>query len=291
MDKTYKKLIEDIKLQAEAYSDLQMKSVYEGQKVALDKLHSLLGKLFIQYGVNGLLKMSVQQKGSVGIDKVLKDMIKGLANDEVVKVASILSDIYKDSYYKQIYTMNSGLKTILKFDILKPETIKSAVNTKMADEMFSDRIWANKVGLADKVKNSIVNAMLGNTTIDQVAREISDRFNVTAYESSRLVNNENARVQSQANEDMAVSTGVDQQMYSATLDDKTSEECQADDGKVWSIDDEDKVIPPENHIGCRCCLINVPYENWKPTNRRNNETGEDISYTNYVDWKKDLKID
>ena len=285
IDHTYQKLIEDIKVQAETYSDLQMKSVYAGQKVALDKLHSLLGTLYIKYGVNGLLKMNASQKGSIGIDKMLIDMGKQLGNDEIEKVTSILSTVYSDTYYKNIYTMNKSFKVDLKFDILKKVNIDAAVNSKLDGELFSKRIWDNKADLIDKVHSSLLEAFKGNTTIDAIAKQVKDAFSVTAYESSRLVSTENSRIQSQASIDMAIDTGVEQHMWSATLDAKTNEEDASYDQKVYDIGDPDE---PENplHPNCRCCWINIPYKGWTSTQRRDNSTGEDISYTNYADWKK-----
>ena len=284
MDKVYQKLIEDIKVQAETYSDLQMKSIYAGQKVALDKLHSLLGTLYIKYGINGLLKINAQQKASLGIDKMLKDMGKQLGNEEVEKVTSILSTVYSDTYYKSIYIMNKGLKVALKFDILKKVNVDAAVNTKYKGDLFSDRIWTNKADMIDNLQSKLIEATKGTLTIDQVGKQIKDIFNVTAYESSRLVATENARVQTQASYDEGISTGVDEVMWSSTLDDKTAPEDGELDGKVWGIN-EDHPEPPL-HPNCRCCLINVPYSGWSPTQRRDNSTGKDIDYTNYTDWKK-----
>jgi len=288
MDKTYRKLIEDIKVQEEKLADKGMLPIYAEQKVALDKLHSLLGKLYIEHGINGLLKININD---TNIKAILKTMGKELGTSEVAKVTSILSTVYSDTYYKNAFTMNSGLKVALKFDILKKENVDAAVNAKYKGDLFSDRIWTNKADMIDNLQSKLIEATKGNTTIDIIGKQIKDIFNVTAYESSRLVNTENARVQSQANDDIGTNIGVDQQLYSATLDNKTSSECAADDGKIWSIDDPEKVTPPENHPNCRCCLINVPYENWTPTQRRDNSTGQDIDYTTYNDWKNSQNID
>ncbi|MBU3098375.1 MULTISPECIES: minor capsid protein [Clostridium] len=291
MDKEYRKLIEQIKVDGENYSDEEMKIIYKGQKTELDKLHALLGTLFIKYGIDGFLKMNASQKADVDIKSMLKLMGKNLGNSEVSKVTDILESVFKDTYYKNAYTMQKGMKVGLKFDMISQKHIDAAVNAKYDTEIFSDRIWKHKADLVDKLQASLIKTMNGETTIDKVARDIKNTFNVTAYESKLLVGNECARVQSQANEDIAVSTGVEQQMYSATLDGQTSSECAGDDSKIWDIDDPEKVIPPENHVGCRCCLINVPYAGWSPTQRRDNETHELIPNQTYAEWSKDKGID
>lgn len=170
----------------------------------------------------------------------------------------------------------------IKFDILSPKHIDAAVNAKYKGELFSDRIWANKAGMIDKLQSSIINAMKGDITIDKIGRDIRDTFNVSAYESQRLVRTETARIQTQASEDIARATGVEQVMWSATLDMLTAPEDAELDGKVWGID-EDHPEPPL-HPNCRCCLINVPYEGWTPTQRKDNETGGLIDYADYNNW-------
>lgn len=293
LDPMYQKMIEQIKLDAEIYADEQMKSVYKNQKVNLDELHQYLGMLYIKHAENGLLNVNSQEKAVLlaDIDKKLKDMAKNLGKQEIKQVTNILADIYPMTYYHNAYILDGGIKDTLKFDILRPEYIDAAVNNPIDGKIFSDRIWANKADLVDNVKSGIVDAMNGDIHLDKLARNIRQRFNVSAYESQRLVNTENARVQSQAIDDLGRNVGVTKQMYTATLDNKTSEECSALDGHIYDIDDPDKVVPPQNHPSCRCCLINMPSEEWRPQLRRNNETGENVPYMTYEEWAKDKGID
>jgi len=289
LNKIYRKSIEDIKVQGEEYADEEIKPVYAEQSKALDKLHIALGALFIKYGVNGLLKMNDAQKGATDLKTTLKTMGKELGDSEVKKVIDILEKVYSDTYYKNAFVMDSGLKIELKFDILKKEFIDTAVNAKYKGEFFSDRIWKNKADLIDKLQSSLIDAMKGDTHLDKIARDIRDTFNVQAYESQRLVRTENARIQTQASYDIGISSGVKQVMWSATLDNTTNPEDASLDGQIWGID-EDHPEPPL-HPNCRCCLINVPYEGWQPTQRKDNENGDLIDNTTYNQWLKDKGVD
>lgn len=289
VDPTYQKMVEQIKIDEDDFADEEMKPVYAEQKKSLDDLHGIVGMMFIKYAVDGLLKMNAQQKASVGVDETLKNIGKNLGDVEVSKVTDILGKTYSETYYKNAFVMDSGIKTDLKFDILKPEYIDAAVNSKYKEELFSDRIWSNKASMIDKLQSSITDAMKGNTTIDKVGRDIKNTFNVSAYDSQRLVRTENARIQSQAIDDIANSTGVKQQMYSATLDSKTNPEDASFDGNIYDVDDESKPEIPQ-HPNCRCCYINVPYEGWTPTQRKDNETKDIIDYKDYDAWLKDKGV-
>jgi len=283
----YRKKIEDIKVEGEDFADSAMKDVYLEQKEALDEVHNMVGKIYINYAAAGLLVLTSAQKSQIiaNVKNTLKEMGQKLGKSEIDKVTAILGNVFKDTYYQNAYIMESGLKVELKFNILKQEFINSAVNKEFIGEMFSDRIWTNKAEMIDKLQLSIIEAMKGNVHLDKVGRDIRDTFNVTAYESQRLVRTETARIQTQATYDIAKSTGVKQQMYSATLDMKTNPKDAIYDGKIYDIDDPDKPSIPM-HPNCRCCWINVPYDGWSPTARKDNESKKIIDYKDYESWSK-----
>lgn len=289
MNKDYRKKIEQIKVDGEEYADEEMLPVYAEQKKSLDALHTVVGAMFIKYAIDGLLKMNASQKASMGFDETLKNMGKDLGSMEVEKVTEILSKAYQDTYNENAFVMESGMKINLKFNILKKEFVDAAVNAEYRGELFSDRIWKNKADMIDKLQSSLIDAMKGKTTIDKIARDIKNTFNVQAYESQRLVRTENARVQTQASYDIGISTGVEQVMWEATLDGKTCAEDAELDGKIWGINENHPECP--THPNCRCNLVNVPYAGWSPSARKDNQSGDIIAYTNYKDWAESKGVD
>lgn len=278
-------MIEQIAIDNEAYTEEKMKAVYKTQKKELDALNTVIGTLFIKYAVDGLLKMNSQDKSNAGIKETLKNIGKTLGEAEVKTVTGILGKAYADTYYKNAFIMDSGLKIDLKFNILKKEFIDAAVKAKYKGDLFSDRIWTNKADMIDQLQSNLTEAMQGKITIDKVARNIKNTFNTTAYESQRLVRTENARIQSQAIDDIGRSAGVTQQMYSATLDMLTNPIDASFDGNLYDINDDSKPDIPQ-HPNCRCVYINVPYDGWAPTGRKDNETKDIIDYKNYDTWLK-----
>jgi len=286
MNEEYRKKIEDLKVEGENFADDAMKGVYLEQKDALDELHSMIGKIYIDHSTDGLLSLSTAQKAAITVSVMakLKAMGLKLGKSEIDKVTGILGDVFELTYYKNAFVMESGMRVNLRFNLLKKEFVDAAVSHKFEGELFSDRIWTNKAAMIDRLQSSIVKAMKGDVTIDRVGRDIRDAFNVTAYESQRLVRTENARIQTQASTDIGRATGVKEVMWSATLDQATNPEDASLDGKTWGID-EDHPDPPL-HPNCRCVLINVPFDGWSPTARKDNESKGVIAYANYDDWAK-----
>lgn len=291
INKEYQKRVEQVKIEGEEYADDAMRSIYLEQKVMMDEIHALIGREYIAYSKDGLMVLTLAQQRQLNrsMKARLKAMGLKLGNSEVKQVELLLAKIFSATYYKNAFIMESGIKENIKFNMLKKEFIKAAVNTKYKGEFFSYRIWANKASLIDHLQSSLIDAHSGKLTIDKVGREIRDRFNVTAYESQRLVTTENARVQSQASYDIGKSAGVDQVMWSATLDRKTNPKDASYDGKVWGIDDPDRPQAPLHPL-CRCLSMNVPYDGWSPTQRKDNESGKVIAYKNYEEWAKNKGI-
>lgn len=291
LNPTYQKMIEQIMLDADKFVNEQMISVYKNQKKHMDELQKYIALLYSRKATDGLLNVTDKEKRSIitELDVQLKAMGKDLGQQEIDEVTKILEESYTTTYYHNAYALDFGFKDTVSFNILKKEYINAAINTPLAEEMFSDRIWKNKAHLIDTLRSSLVDTMKGNKHLDQIAKEVKNRFNVTAYESKRLVNNENTRVQSQAIDDIGRNTGVKKQMFMATLDDRTRPLDASYDGTIWDINDTNKPVPPL-HVSCRCVLINMPFEDWRPRLRRDNETGENVEYMSYEQWAKNKGI-
>ena len=71
---------------------------------------------------------------------------------------------------------------------------------------------------------------------------------------------------------------------SSKVDVKTCTDCQQYDGKIY-----DSNNAPHQHVMCRCELIPI-VEDWKPSEKWDNENKQRISYKIYKEWlgKQDL---
>jgi SPP1 gp7 family putative phage head morphogenesis protein len=287
----YQKLILKIKQDGEKYADRQMQIVYSEQKSRLTGLHQYLGLLYVKHAVDGMLHVSAAQKAAIlsDVDKQILSAQKSIGDAEIRTISNILAHNYEDAYYKTAYVLDSGLKTGIKFGMLKQEYIDAAVNSPVKGELFSNRIWNNKAAVADRLKGSFLDALNGGVTIDQIGQELRQTFNVQAYESQRLVHTENARIQSAAIDDIGESAGCVRQMFCATLESNTCAVCAGLDGKYFDIDDVAKPEIPI-HPECRCVYINVPTGNWQPQRRRDNETGKNTGYKSYDQWAEEKGI-
>lgn len=290
LDKLYEEMYLQVFKDNEHYTNQEMKKVYKQIKKSMNETIKSITDIFVQYGEDGKLNLSSSEKTELRqkINAELKVMGKSLAENEVDTVTGLLETIALETYYKTAFVMDYGIKTQIKFKLIRQEFIDSIVNMNFKGYMFSDRIWTNKDKMIKRLRLVIEDSMQGKKTVDQVARDIKRQFAVTSYQSQRLARTEMARVQAQAQLEIGKNSGVLWVMWLATLDKKTNPEDAALDSKRWKIDEEHPI--PPLHPNCRCTLVNVPFEDWQPKKRKNNETKDIIPYKEYEEWKKEKDI-
>lgn len=273
-----------------------MSELLKAYQQALDDVRTEIAKIYAKYSVDGKLQINLQQRFIIlqRLEKQLTDLYQRLSKVDFDTTSKILSDIYKESYYRTAYVIDRGTSVDIAFKLLSSEMINAAVNTPIQGTMFSDRIWHNKQLLVNRLRNIIEKAIIQGADHNKLSKILEKEFGVSANESQRLINTELARVTMQAQDTIYKNSGVVQAvMWDATIDNRTSQICRQLDGHKWSIN-EDHPTPPA-HPNCRSCLIPV-IDGWKPTLRRENikdSSGNKpiINYSTYEAWKKTKNID
>lgn len=208
--------------------------------------------------------------------------VQGLSDEETKIVSDFLKSSYETAYINTAEAITAmGIKK--DFNIKRKEFIDAAVNAPVDGKRFSERIWDNTNKLANRIHSDVVNCVQTGQRPNEIARQIKKDFGSTAYQSSRLVNTELARVVNTAQMDIYKDSGAVQKvLYTATLEDNTCDECAELDGKYFDLDNA-PAIPA--HPCCRCCLIPI-VDGYTPSQRADNEDKEKyIDYMTYSEWE------
>ena len=288
----YQKLFCDIKLALtneiyEKYSK-QINKIAKLQKKSVQTILDEIAKIILEYNVtDAVMDISIQEKTELKkqMNELINDTLKGEYESEKNVITSTLNDVAKDSYYSSCYIY--GLGTSYTLLPVKQDVLNNIINTKIDNKTYSSRIWKNKNNVAKTIKKEVNDFLNGKTDVNTISKNIKNRFNVDLNVSNRLVRTEIAKVQCQANEVWANEHNIKKQLFCATLDKRTSKICQSLDGTIYDFDDEHKQIPPL-HPNCRSCLIDI-VNLWKPTQRLDNETKQNINYQTYSKWKDKQK--
>lgn len=267
----------------EKQADKKMLPLLKAYKKQMNNVRNEMYTIWGKYSVNGELSISNSHRLNVmkDVEKQLVKMSKELAKLDNNVTENILLDSFKNSYYRTTYTLDKTVEFTSSFSLLKKEFIEQAVFQKYKGAMFSDRIWKNKELLVNRLNDTITNALVQGKAVDKVAKDITNTFNASAYESKRLIRTELARVVGEAqNKVYKDSDIVIEVMFSATLDGSTSAICSELDGQYF---DKNKAPSIPQHPNCRSCIIAIA-KDYNPTTRLDNETKENIEYKNYNEW-------
>lgn len=284
-----------LRVQLEKETNKDIKKILLEQKKHLERVRHNIGSIYMKYAddegklvVNSIDRFNIMRDMEKNIINMSRDLINQTTNitDET------LLRSYVDGYYKTAHIINSGSSMGINYKILRPEFIESVLKANFEDMTYSDRIWRNHRRLADKLYEVIGRGITDGTSIQKLGKEVKDVFGTSAYEAHRLVRDQMARVISQAQDEIYRACGVVQELlFVATLDDRTSEICQGLDGNRYKLTDNYPKIPQDTHIMCRSCYVPIISGEWNPRTRRDNITKTNIEYTDYKSWKQQNNID
>lgn len=279
-----------ILLEEELYktNEKEQKKIYKQLRKNADEVINMLSVIILRNSLNDnflSLKRLDRQAFKRTINEYVNKLIKTQYVNEKVITDEILKNAITDKYNSNSYVLNLGIKVNYNLKKLSNDKVEQIINNKIKNEVWSDRIWSNKKILEKKLKRDIYNFLDGKTEINKIEKTIRNTFNQDAHKTRRLLRTEIARVQSEINEVWAKEHNIKQQLFMATLDHKTSKTCISYDGMIFDIDDPAKPSIPL-HPHCRSVLVNVPFENWRPSTRRDNITKENVNYSTYKEWLK-----
>lgn len=257
---------------------------YTLQKKDREEVLNFIAKILLEYTIiDSVLNVSSKDQKSITSD--FNNIIVKIAKDEYKNENAILDDILttvtKDKYYTNAYATDIGYS--FKLQKITDEEIKKIVNEAIDGKNWSDRLWNNKKELEANLRDEIGKFLKGKTDVNKISQVIKDSFGQNAFNTRRLTQSEVARCQLQANELFAENNGVEDMLFTATLDGKTSSFCREHDGKVYGINDDDRPSLPE-HPFERSLYVCIPSPDWKPKKRRDQQNNEIINYETYKNW-------
>lgn len=190
----------------------------------------------------------------------MQQQLEVLYGNQVDGLDQRLKDIYSEGFYKTAYELDKGMGVgaqLRQFDRSQIEKVIS--NPWCSDgKTFSDRLWQNKDELNTMLQTGFSQAMIRGDGLDKVVQEVTKRMDVATSAAARLVMTESAFFATAGQRDCFDALDVKKYEFVATLDDRTSPECQAMDGKVFNMADmQPGVNAPPLHCWCRSCI--VPY--------------------------------
>ena len=268
--------------------DRRILELLQQQKINKDLLLNEVAKVLLDYNIidsildiNATEKIFIYNKFSRTIDKLIGAELK----NELNRVSKTLTELGKDKWNSNNYLVSIGISTKLKK--VDDKELDKIIDKKIDGLKYSDRLYNNKQEVAKRLKQNIKDLLEGNMTVNEIKDNLNKTYNLNAYNTKRLVGNEIARVNEAINDQWINDNKlVEYVMWSATLENKTCSICGELDGKVWKKTEKHPTPLEDSHIGCRCCLVPLLNKDYRPSQRLDNETKDNIGWQTYKEWQE-----
>lgn len=246
-----------------------------------------------------LIEESLRMKSKSGyithlemMQERVNSLALSVANENQINMYDYLAKEYTDDYFRGVFRVQQGMGFGKDFISPNPKLIQNVIMRSYAGSSFSKRIWkdVNKLGIT--LKDTLTKGFIRGDSIDTMTKRLLERVEVSKSHAKMLIRTESARVCEEATKDAYKECGIEQYIYLATLDRKTSLICQELDMKSFPLKDAKigENYPPM-HPNCRSTTM----ADTKPLKRL--ARGSDgKNYTvdgnlSYKDWYEGLSSD
>nr|WP_321026938.1 minor capsid protein [Clostridium neonatale] len=204
--------------------------------------------------VNVSLKTRISRLEALQIR--IRNAVEQLYTEQQEEGTELLKDTYEDTYYRNIYNIQSG--TGIGVDFARPDStaLDKVINEKWLGSNYSDRLWKDKISLLTELQTNLAQAFIRGDSIDKNTKTVAGRLGTDFNKTRTLINTESAYIAQKATFDGYKATGVEQYQIIATLDLHTSKLCRSLDLKIFNLSDKEiGVTAPPFHPNCRTTTV------------------------------------
>lgn len=198
------------------------------------------------------------------------------------KVTEALSDVYIKGKINQ--AKNLAHFGIIEKPILGVDAVKHKMGSNWSGRTFSTNVWGHDAAVYKSISDTINKGLTGGWSIDRMARALSERTGVAYHRADTLVRTETTFYNNLATLDTIKELGGDHYEIVAVLDSRTSEICQSENHKVYSVKEyEPGRTAPPFHVRCRSTIRPAVKSDKKGKTDKTDRTEETEQISPYLD--------
>lgn len=233
------------------FRELKGKDQLPGDVVArMEQQHMDLEKKINLYARRG--EISYLELKCLDIDRILL----GLYDRNQVGIYDHLKSEWEDAYYRQIFNTQQHIGFGKDFIRPNEKAVRRSVLNRYDKKDYSKRLYAHCHTFSQDFRENLTIGLIRGENLDKMAGRIHKRMGVAQSAAKRLVRTETAYVFEQATMEAYRQCGIEWYEFLATLDNKTTPQCQRLDGKHFKVED---ARPGENcppmHPNCRSTTV------------------------------------
>lgn len=286
----YYRYAEDNELDYDLATKLLTGDEYKSFRMGLEEYMDLIDNPEIQLELNTLSTRSRISHLEETFFNIQKQIDKAYIYQHEA-VESLMKESLQTNYHRVIFDIGvaTGETVVKDFHKLTIGEIVKEFERPWSGKNFSERIWKNRAKLKDALEEEIVKMAISGADCTQAIESVAKKMDVSKKAAATLVHTEQAYFSSLGTLKAYNEMGVDEYIYVATLDFRTSDICRDLDHEVFSIKDAQAGVNyPPMHPRCRSTT--APYTGALEGTRTardmfNNEVKVDKSL-NYKEWHK-----
>ncbi|WP_018752184.1 minor capsid protein [Paenibacillus sanguinis] len=284
------------------YTERKLADLRREYERAMKTVQQRIAAWYRTYGEDGKVPVTEARKRATGKLTRQQELLARLEKDfdrlfgtQQQLAKETLTGVYSDAYYRAVFRIQKGIGAGANFFVLTPHYVDRAISTAWSGQSYSRRIWKHQRLLAKKVRSIINQGVLLGTPEVQMSEQLAASMQSTFGRAQRLIRTETTHIYNQATKLGYKESGIEEYQFLATLDLRTSDQCQSLDGKHFPLDEAQpgKNYPPM-HPNCRSTTI--PYRAGRAAERfaRDAETGKGYyvpGNMTYDTWHKEHVLD
>lgn len=158
----------------------------------------------------------------------------------------------RESYYMTAFNLQKGIDIGFHIAQIPNETIKAILNTNWSGKLYSQRVWGNSQHTIDSIAETLTSGFISGKSVPRMVKEIQELTQYGKYAAERLIRTECTFFSNQGAMESYRECEIEKYVFVATLDNRTSKQCQKHDRKVYEVA---KAMPGKNlpplHTWCR----------------------------------------
>ena len=175
-----------------------------------------------------------------------------IADVELRECEKLYTRTINKAYYLNCYDIQKGLAIGFNVAAMPTEVIEEILKTNWSGLHYSDRVWRNSQVMAKKLEQVLLKGVMTGKSYRKLAIELEEMSEDGVFAAERLIRTEMTYISNQAELQSYKECGINEYIFVATLDSRTSKPCRKMDRKRVKISEAvvGENLPPL-HPWCR----------------------------------------
>lgn len=215
-----------------------------------------------------------------------------VADVELKECEKLYTRTINKAYYLNCYDIQKGLAIGFNVAAMPTEVIEEILKTNWSGIHYSDRVWRNSQVMAKRLEQVLLKGVMTGKSYRKLAVELEEMSEDGVFAAERLIRTEMTYISNQAELQAYKECGIEEYIFVATLDSRTSKPCRKMDRERVKISEAvvGENLPPL-HPWCRSTTrMGIDNEALASMQRRarNPETGKTYlvpANMSYSEWE------